>query len=218
MGYHNNFKKIASICFNLKQINANILDSSEIEIEYQSIENEKYKSYIGYRNGNFDLQIFESIILSNIDTPINNENLESHLGTYFQLIQDSYVKMILENRIIQDEELSKKLVGIIFEKCIEFDCKEYILNTKNIYSHLDNIKIVLDAIEVLELEENEINQIISVYTIQTFDGKITRYCESIDKDTLVQNLEKTKTEIEKLAIKRKEGIANNISKLINDLN
>lgn len=217
-GISYNFKKIASICYNISQVNGNILDNPDINTEYQSIEIEKFSSYIKYRNENFDLQIFESIILSNLDTPIDQNNLQNNLDNYFNLIKQSYIKMITENRLIQDEELASFIVETIFTACLSYDCKEYILNTKNLYNHIDNLKILIDAIEVLELEQDLIEQIISVYSIYTFNGNISEYCQTIDKDQLTQKLEQTKSEIEKLSIDSKSSITSNLSKLISSLN
>ncbi|MCP2025751.1 ppGpp synthetase/RelA/SpoT-type nucleotidyltransferase [Flavobacterium sp. HSC-32F16] len=213
-----NFKKIASICYNISQVNSNILDNVDINTDYQSIELEKFSFYIKYRNENFDLQIFESIILSNLDTPIDQKNLENNLDNYFTLIKQSYIKMITENRLIQDEELALFIVETIFKACLSYDCKEYILNTKDLYTHIDNLKILIDAIEVLELDQDIIEQIISVYSIHTFNGNIYDYCQTIDKDQLTQKLEQTKNEIEKLSIDSKSSITSNLSKLISSLN
>lgn len=215
-GISYNVKKIASICYNLKNVNPNILDDSMIEIEYQSLVSHKYETYVKHRNEDFDLQIFEAIILSNISKPINQQNLDACFDSFFKLIKDSYVQMIIQNKLIQDTELANMLVETIFNACTIFDCKEYILNTKNIYLFIENLKIIIDAIEILEFEKEDLNQIIAVCTIHTFKGDLTAFCQTIDKDELTQNLEKSKTVIEKL--KENLLIADNLTNIISLIN
>jgi len=152
-GIEYNFKKIASICFNIYQINENLLNNDNFDTDYQMIQCEKYELYIGARNESFDLQIFESIIINNINHPIDKSNIEQSLDEYFQIIVNSYVNMVMKNSLFLDEELALKIFNIFFESCKKFDCKNYILNTNDVYSHVKNIKIILDSIEVLELEE-----------------------------------------------------------------
>lgn len=217
-GISYNFKKIASICFNIKQINQDILNDSNINLHYQSFDNDKYKLYINYRNENFDLQIFESIILTNINNEITKENLEECLDTYFGLIKNSYKKMILENHLIQDEEMAEAIINTIFDVCIDYECNNYILNTKDIYEHIDNLKVIIDSIEVYELEKDLLDQIISVYTIFSMNGNVDIYCQDKDKDLLIKNLEQSKIEIEKLALSKKTSISSSLSKLISNLN
>lgn len=217
-GISYNFKKIASICYNIKQVNPSALDNSKIELDYQSFENEKYNPYIKYRNENFDLQIFESIILTNINSNITKENIEGYLDTYFSLIKYSYKKMILENHLIQDEEMAESITNTIFSVCINYGCKNYILNTKDIYEHIDNLKVIIDSIEVYELDQELLDQLISVYTIYSMNGNVYEYCETIDKDVLVKNLELSKVEIEKLVLSKNESIASNLSILLSNLN
>lgn len=216
-GISYNFKKIASLCYNLNQVETTILNNTNINIDYQALENEKYNSYINYRNHDFDLQIFESIILSNINSTINEDNLETNLDRFFDLIMSSYVKMTLDNNLLQDEELSKRLIELIFESCINFGCKEFILNTKNIYNHIDILKTIVEVIEVLELENPKVDEIIQIFTIFCFGGNIVEYCNGIDKDTLIENLEKSKLELEKLSFS-KENISLHFNKIISNLN
>ncbi|UKB83342.1 hypothetical protein LF887_20375 [Chryseobacterium sp. MEBOG06] len=213
-----NFKKIASVFYNIFQINGGIINSNNINTDYQNIDCQKYNSYIKFRNEDFDLQIFEAIILSNITESITDQNIETSLDTYFGLIKESYVKMTLDNHLIQDEELANEIIEIIFDVCNNYNCKEYILNTKNLYYHIGNIIIIIDSIEVLELDREILNQIISIYTIHSFDGDILEYCKTIDKDILTENLEKAKLEIEKISNDAKHLLSKNFSKLISSLN
>jgi len=182
------------------------------------LESQKYSAYIKNRNEDFDLQIFEAIILSNINKPINQQNLDSSLDNFFELLKKSYVEMIVQNNLIQDREFAEMLVQTIFDACTNFECKEYILNTKNIYLFVENLKVIIDAIEILELEQESLSQIITLYTLYTFKGNISNFCQSIDKYELTQNLEKSKSEIEKLRIKENSLITVNLSSLISQLN
>lgn len=217
-GISYNFKKIASICYNLQLIQPNILQEKIVDTDYQILNCEKYTSYINYRNQDFDLQIFEAIILSNLENNITEQNIESTLDKFFDLIKQSYIKMIVDNHLIQDEELALFIVNTIFDSCSKFDCREYILNTKNMYVHIENINVIIDATEVLEFEKETLEQIISLYTIYCFNGDTKSYFESIDNDNLTEKLEQSKNEIEKISTEAKEQLTITFSKLISSLN
>lgn len=217
-GIEYNFKKIASVCYNIHQLNEGLLSNENFDTDYQLIQCEKYEVYIGARNESFDLQIFESIIINNLKHPIDESNIEQSLDLYFQIITESYVNMVMQNKLFLDEELAKELLNIFFDSCKQFDCKNYILYTNDVYLHVNNMKNILDSIEVLELEKEKIEIILSAYTIHKFHGKFNNFLEHIELRELLEYLEQTKAEIEKINIPEKEQIISDLSNAISDIN
>jgi|GEM_PF-3187821 len=215
-GFSFNFKKIASLTYNISKIGYNVINTENINIEYLSFSCEKYEKYINYRNTDFNLQIFESIILSNENSEVKAENIEQHLDNVFNLIKGSYVKSIVDNNIIQDSELSTIWTEHFFETCIKYNCKEFTLNTKNVLNHFENLKLIYESIEVLELDDEKTIQILNTYTIYCFNGDIGAYIQTIDKDILLENLEKSKTELKKIT-GLEEVVTKNIDSIINKL-
>jgi ppGpp synthetase/RelA/SpoT-type nucleotidyltranferase len=211
-GISYNFKKIASLSYNIAESGVNILGTENVDSDYLSLECVKYAWYINLRNEDFDLQIFEAIILSNMEGKIEEQNLEQYLDRYFEIIKRSYIKTIENKNIIQDPELAEELVTKFFEVCISNKCKEFVLNTKNVLKHIENLKLFYESIEVLEFEPNEKIELLNTYTIFCFNGDLDSYIQTINKYTLLENLEKTKAEIGKITV-----VENNISENLNSL-
>ncbi|CAA0248471.1 putative PpGpp synthetase catalytic domain-containing protein (RelA/SpoT-type nucleotidyltranferase) [Tenacibaculum maritimum] len=215
-GINYNFKKIAALTYNINLVNNNILKDLNLKTEHLSFLCSKYSFYINSRNKDFDLQIFESIVLASLNVNITEDNIETSLDNFFDLIKQSYIKMILDNLIVQDEELATRYVNLFYNTCIDHNCKEFILNTKNVSKHINNIKLFEEAIEILELEEEERNEILKAYSISCFDGNLDSYVSTIDKYQLLQNLENSKLELEKIETST-DKITNNLTELINIL-
>ncbi len=175
----------------------------------------KYLYYINSRNKDFDLQIFESIVLSSFEDQLSEENIEKNLDQFFALIKNSYKKMILDNRLVQDENLAERYTELFFKSCIIYNCNEFILNSENVYNHINNIKLLEEIIEVLELEDQKLEEILSSYTIFCFRGDHNSYTSKIDKQQLLENLEQTKSQLQKVDIG--ENIYKNLNSLINIL-
>lgn len=211
-GINYNFKKIASISYNIHSLGIDILKNNDINTEYLSLNCPKYSYYIDSRSKDFDLQIFESILLSNFGDQLSEENIENNLDKFFEIIKGSYKKMILDNNLVQDKELAERYTQLFFNSCISYNCKEFILNTKNVYNLINNIKLLEEIIEVLELENQELEEILSVYSIFCFEGNLNAYIDQVDKEQLLENLEKTKSELQKI-----DDIEDNISKNLNSL-
>lgn len=211
-GINYNFKKIASLSFNINNNGTNLLENKNLKIKHLALDCPKYSDYIMDRNKDFDLQIFESILLSTFDDEITEDNIEHNLDIFFKIIIDSYAKFILENNVVQEEDLAIRYTTLFFETCINNNCKEFILNTKNVFDHINNIKLIEEIIEVLGLENERIEEILCVYTIFCFNGNLNQYLDQIDKDQLVINLENSKNEIQKVKVDE-----NNLSEKINSL-
>ena len=215
-GINYNFKKIASLSYNLHSIGIEILKADELNSEYLSLSCDKYKSYIEFRNQDFDLQIFETILLSNINENIDENNLEATLDKYFENINKSYIQRIIQDNIIQDQELAEKYINLFFNTCVKYNCKEYVLNTKNVLKHIENLKLFSEGIEVLELNEEEEFELLSAYTIFCFKGNLDEYIGTVDKDQLLENLEQAKIEIGKITA-IENNIPENLKSLINKI-
>lgn len=213
-GINFNFKKIASLSFNIYNIGTDLLKNKELKIKHLDLLCPKYSDYIIDRNKDFDLQIFESILLSTFEVEITEDNIEENLDAFFKLIMESYEKFILENKVVQQEDLAKRYTELFFKTCINNNCKEFILNTKNVFDHVNNIKLIEEIIEVLGLENERIEEILSVYSIFCFNGNLKGYLELIDKDQLVINLENSKNEIQKVKV-NENNLSENINSLIN---
>lgn len=214
-GISYNFKKIASLSYNIQSIGFDILKGNDLNAGYLSLSCEKYTAYINYRNSNFDLQIFETILLSNFDTEISEINIEESLDKQFSLITKSYEKSLLANKILQDEELANELVELFFETCVHNSCKNFILNTQDINLHFENLKLLYESIEVLELGTDEVSELVKAYTIFSFKGDLQTFLTGSDKDRLLENLEKTKVELDKISIEN--NVYKNLNSLINIL-
>jgi ppGpp synthetase/RelA/SpoT-type nucleotidyltranferase len=211
-----NFKKIAALTYNIHNVGNNILKDIGLKTEHLSLVCPKYSFYINLRNEDFDLQIFESIILTSFEEKITSENIETVLDKFFSLIKSSYRKMILDNKLVQDEELADRYTNLFFDTCISYNCKEYILNTENVFNHINNLKLFEEIIEVLELEENERDNILKVYSIHCFRGDLESFIATIDKHQLLDNLERSKSELGKVD-DLADKISNNLNALINIL-
>lgn len=211
-GINYNFKKIAALTYNIYNVDNNILKDIDLKTEHLSLSCPKYSFYINSRNEDFDLQIFESIILTSFEEKITQDNIETVLDRFFDLIKSSYRKMILYNKLVQDEELADRYTNLFFDTCINYNCKEYILNTKNVSKHINNLKLFEEIIEVLELEEKEKLDILKVYSIYCFSGNLESFISTIDKHQLLDNLEKSKSELEKV-----DTLADKLSKNLNSL-
>ncbi|RXM53537.1 hypothetical protein [Chryseobacterium sp. CH25] len=216
-GINFNFKKIASLTYNIHNIDHDIFKTNDIKFDHLSFPCQKYSKYIQSRNKDFDLQVFESIILSSFETIITNDNLETYLDTLFELIQKSYNNLIISNNVIQDEELAEKLTKLFFNTCIEYGCQEFILNTINVTNHFNDIKLIYEAIEVLELDTNSISEILKLYTIYCFKGDMESFTSSINKDTVLGNIEKAKIELSKIDSIDNSDVLNNLNSIINIL-
>ena len=213
-GINYNFKKIASLSFNINDIGKNLLVDYDLKINQLSLICPKYSQYIDNRNKDFDLQIFESIILSSLGVEINEDNIENNLDLFFSYIMKSYEKFILDNKVVQEEDLAQRYTQLFFNTCITNNCKEYILNTKNVFNHINSLKLIEEIIEVLGLENEKIEEILSVYSIYCFDGNLTQFLEQIDKDQLLINLENSKSEIQKVKV-GENNLSENLNSLIN---
>lgn len=211
-GINYNFKKIASLSFKINEIDNFLLNEYKLSTIHLALNCEKYKEYISWRNSDFDLQIFESIIISGKGINVTAGNLESTLDNYFKLIKDSYSQFILSHNIIQDNELAGRYVNIFFDSCVAFNCIEYILNTNNVLNHINHLKLIEEIIEVLGLDENRLNNLLNAYSIYCFNGNLNLYVESINKDELLIDLESSKNEIQKVKI-----IENNLIEGFNSL-
>lgn len=215
-GINYNFKKIAALTYNIHNVGNDILKDLGLKTGHLSLVCPKYSFYIKLRNEDFDLQIFESIILTSFEEKITSENIETVLDKFFSLIKSSYRKMILDNKLVQDEELADRYTNLFFDTCINYNCKEYILNTKNVFNHINNLKLFEEIIEVLELEENERDNILKVYSIHCFRGDLESFIATIDKHQLLDNLERSKSELGKVD-NLADKISNNLNALINIL-
>ena len=215
-GINYNFKKIAALTYNIHNVGNDILKDLGLKTGHLSLVCPKYSFYIKLRNEDFDLQIFESIILTSFEEKITSENIETVLDKFFSLIKSSYRKMILDNKLVQDEELADRYTNLFFDTCINYNCKEYILNTKNVFNHINNLKLFEEIIEVLELEENERDNILKVYSIHCFSGDLESFIATIDKHQLLDNLERSKSELGKVD-NLADKISNNLNALINIL-
>lgn len=212
IGY--NFKKIASLSYNLHSIGIEMLESEKLNSDYLSLSCEKYESYIEFRNEDFDLQIFEAILLSNTNENINENNLEIVLDEYFENINSSYIQATIQNSVVQDTELAEKYVKLFFDTCVKFNCKEFVLNTKNVLKHIENLKLFSEGIEVLMLQEEQELELLRIYTIFCFKGNLAGFVETVDRDQLLENLEKAKIEIGKITVVD-NSIPDNLNSLIN---
>jgi len=215
-GINYNFKKIASLSYNINNVGNNLLHNKDINTNHLTLECIKYSHYINNRNKDFDLQIFEIIVLSSIKTEVSLDNIESSLDDLFEIVIKSYIVMILENKLVQDEQLAEKYTRLFFNVCIKYNCKEFILNTKNVYNHINNLKLLEEIIEVLGLEDDNIIEILCVYSIFCFEGDINSFIREIDKDQLLENLEKSKIEIEKVNVVEND-ISDKLNSLINNI-
>ena len=215
-GINYNFKKIASLSYNIHKADNNILKDIEFNTECLSLQCPKYSFYINSRNKDFDLQIFESIVLSSFEEVIDSDNIEIILDKYFGLIKNSYQKMILDNNLVQDEEMAERYINMFFDTCINYNCQEYILNTNNVFNHINNIKLFEEIVEVLELEDQEKDDILKAYTIYCFSGNLESFLSTIDKTQLLDNLERSKSELIKVDDLADE-ISINLNSLINIL-
>jgi len=216
-GINYNFKKIASLLFNVNKIENDLLSVSEISTTHLSLNCDKYSDYILYRNNDFDLQIFESILISKADKEINAENIEAVLDKYFKLIKKSYVKFILDNNLVQEDDLANRYIELFFNACISYNCREYILNTNNVFNHIKSFNSIEEAIEVLELSSERIDQILNIYSIHCFNGSIDLYLKGKDKYNLLSDLESLKKNIQNLE-NVEENLTENIKSLINIFN
>jgi len=215
-GISYNFKKIAALSYNINSNDTNILGAENLIFDHLSYSSEKYDQYINWRNEDFDLQIFESIIISNIGTAVSQENIDNSLSHFFEIISASYVHALLKNGILQDEELAQILVANFFETCVDNHCREFILNTENVMHHIENLNLLSASIEVLELPQEEIFEMQAAYTIFSFHGEIVQFSEKIDKDVLLENLEKAKNEMSKIKVVQ-NTIKDDLNSLINIL-
>ena len=215
-GIRYNFKKIASLSYNINSIGFDILKGKNLNVNHLSLTCEKYASYITLRNSDFDLQIFETILFSNFDKEMSEKNLEEALDNQFKLIKESYKASLLINKIIQDDELANNFVELFFETCIKNCCKGFLINTKDVNQYFENLKLLNEGIEVLELAPDEINELLSSYTIFCFEGDFENFLKSLDKDRLLENLESAKGELIKIKVVEND-IFNNLNSLINIL-
>ena len=211
-GINYNFKKIASLSYNINEIDNFLLSDYILSTAHLSLGCPKYAKYIDSRNSDFDLQIFESIIISGKRLQVTAENIEHTLDEYFNLIKASYSKFSLSNNIVQDNELAERYVNMFFDSCITFNCKEYILNTNNVLNHINHLKLIEEIIEVLGLDDDRIKNLLSAYSIYCFKGNLLLYVESINKDELLIDLQNSKNEIQKVNI-----IENNLIEGFNSL-
>ena len=211
-GINYNFKKIASLSFNINEIDNFLLNEYNLSTAHLSLDCPKYTEYINDRNSDFDLQIFESIIISGKGLQVTAENIDNTLDDYFNLIKASYAKFSLSNNIVQDNELADRYVNMFFDSCITFNCKEYILNTNNVLNHINHLKLIEEIIEVLGLDEDRIKNLLCAYSIYCFNGNLPLFVESINKDELLNDLESSKNEIQKVKI-----IENNLIEGFNSL-
>lgn len=211
-GINYNFKKIAALTYNINITGNDILKDLDLKTQHLSLVCPKYSFYINSRNQDFDLQIFESIILTSFEEEINQENIETILDKFFNLIKSSYLKMFLDNKLVQDEELAERYTNLFFDTCTNYNCKEYILNTKNVFNHINNIKLFEEGIEVLELEDKEKEDLLKAYSIYCFGGNLDTFISNIDKYQLLDNLEKSKSELGKV-----DTLADKLSKNLNSL-
>jgi ppGpp synthetase/RelA/SpoT-type nucleotidyltranferase len=211
-GINYNFKKIASLSFNINEIDNFLLNEYDLSTAHLSLDCQKYSEYIGRRNSDFDLQIFESIVISGKGIQVTEENIESTLDDYFSLIKASYSQFTLSNNIVQDIELAERYVEIFFDSCVSFNCKEFILNTNNVLNHLNHLKLIEEIIEVLGLNEGRIKNLLCAYSIYCFEGNLQLYVDSINKDELLNDLESSKNEIQKVKI-----VENNLIEGFNSL-
>jgi len=215
-GINFNFKKIASLSFNINNIDNKLLINQEIKTNHLTFLCPKYSHYINNRNKDFDLQILEIIVLSSLDIEVTQDNIEVTLDGFFKLVTESYKIMILENKLVQDEELAIKYTKLFFDICIKYNCTEFLLNTKNVYNHINNLKLLEEIIEVLGFENDKIIEILNVYSIFCFNGDFNLYVAETDKDLLLENLENSKHEIEKVSVVE-NNISNQLSSLINNI-
>ena len=215
-GVNYNFKKIASLLFNVSQLGINVLDDKDIDVKYLEFTCEKYNSYVISRNNDFDLQIFEVIIQSQISQDITSENLEESLDNFFDTIKRSYEKMIFDNTLIQDEELGSNLIKGFFEICVEYNCVNFILETNNVYRHIHHYKILMESVEVLEFSPAELKQLLTTYTIHIFKGDLARYLNTVDRYGLLDILEKTKLQVEQID-SHEEEILPHVKSIINKI-
>jgi ppGpp synthetase/RelA/SpoT-type nucleotidyltranferase len=211
-GINYNFKKIASITYNINNLGNDILKDKELIIDHLSLKCPKYSFYIDSRNKDFDLQIFESIILSSLEEKTLAVNIESNLDNLFDLIKSSYKKMILDNKLVQDDELAERYTTLFFNVCITNNCNEFILNTKNVFEHINNFIVLEESIDALELELDEKDEILSIYSVYCFKGDLEIFISKIDKYRLLYNLEKSKIELKKI-----DSLADNITINLNSL-
>lgn len=213
-GINYNFKKIASLSFNINEIENFLLNEYNFSTVHLKLDCVKYKDYINRRNSDFDLQIFESIIISGKGIVVTADNIENTLDNYFSLIKKSYSKFTISNNIVQDYDLAEKYVNMFFDSCIAFNCSEYILNTNNALNHINYLKLIEEMIEVLDLDAGRTNNLLCAYTIYCFNGDLTTFVESIDKDELLNDLERSKYEIQKVKI-NENSLIEGFNSLIN---